>query len=161
MDQYVSRTLECQVRRVMGGFLYDLGGFLYDTYPCTCIVSYCIVMYREVYLDVSRSYTSRYIKIHQDTSRYIRIHQDTLYLALRFIIECILHVYLIMYLECIPDVSNMYLDCLSGYMYPTCIPHVSCISDTDAFVTHVSHIMYPECIPDVYMYVILYLDVSR
>ena len=27
-------------------------------------------------------------------------------------------------------ISNMYLDCLSGYMYPTCIPHVSCISDT-------------------------------
>ena len=31
-------------------------------------VSYCILMYLAVYLDVSRSYTSRYTKIHQDTS---------------------------------------------------------------------------------------------
>ena len=37
------------------GFLYDLVGF-----PIR-YVSYCILMYLAVYLDVSRSYTSRYI----------------------------------------------------------------------------------------------------
>ena len=50
------------------GFLYDLVGF-----PIR-YVSYCILMYLAVYLDVSRSYTSRYTKIHQDTSRYICIY---------------------------------------------------------------------------------------
>ena len=50
------------------GFLYDLVGF-----PIR-YVSYCILMYLAVYLDVSRSYTLRYTKIHQDTSRYICIY---------------------------------------------------------------------------------------
>ena len=39
--------------RVTWGFLYDLGGF-----PIR-YVSYCILMYLAVYLDVSRSYTSQ------------------------------------------------------------------------------------------------------
>ena len=37
----------------------------------------CILHVFRMYLDLTRSYTSRYIKIHQDTSRYIKIHQDT------------------------------------------------------------------------------------
>ena len=32
--------------------------------------------------------------------------------------------------SCISDVSRMYLDYPCRYMYPACIPHVSCISDT-------------------------------
>ena len=56
------------VIRETWGFLYDLVGF-----PIR-YVSYCILMYVAVYLDVSRSYTLRYTKIHQDTSRYICIY---------------------------------------------------------------------------------------
>ena len=41
-----------------------------------CILM-CILHVYCMYLDVYRSFTSRYIKIHQDTSRYIKIHQDT------------------------------------------------------------------------------------
>ena len=48
-----------------------------------------------------------------------------------------------MYLACIPNVSNMYLDCLSGYMYPTCISRMYLAfqihASLDACETHVSH----------------------
>ena len=59
--------------------LSEFGYICYqDTYP---MYRACILHVFCMYLDVSRSYTSRYIKIHQDTSRYtsryIKIHQDT------------------------------------------------------------------------------------
>ncbi len=51
-----------------GGFLYKLGGFSYTIrilmYPA------CILHVSCMYSDVSRSNTSRYIKIHRDTTRY-------------------------------------------------------------------------------------------
>jgi hypothetical protein len=56
---------------VKGGLLSTLGGFVIR------IRIRCILHVLGMYLDVSRSYTSRYIKIHQDTSRHIEIHQDT------------------------------------------------------------------------------------
>ena len=62
--------------RVTGGFVIELGGGCYqDTYPM--YLTRCILHVFRMYLDLTRSYTSRYIKIHQDTSRYIKIHQDT------------------------------------------------------------------------------------
>ena len=58
-----------------GGFVIEFGGVCYqDTYPMYLA---CILYVFCMYLDVIRSYTSRYTKIHQDTSRYIKIHQDT------------------------------------------------------------------------------------
>jgi hypothetical protein len=81
----------------------------------------CIVHVSWTYLDVSRSYTSRYIKIHQDTTRYI-CRYVPLWIQLRYM-------YLIMYLSCIPHVSSMYPrtsadTCISyvSRMYPACIP---------------------------------------
>ena len=56
--------------RVTGGFLYKLGGGSYTIR---------ILMYPACILHVSCMYSSRYIKIHQDTSRYNKIH---LYLSL-------------------------------------------------------------------------------
>ena len=50
---------------VTWGLLSSLGGVCYqDTYP---MYRACIVHVSRMYLDVSRSYTSRYIKIHRDT----------------------------------------------------------------------------------------------
>ena len=47
------------------GFVIEFGGVCYqDTYP---MYRACIVHVSRMYLDVSRSYTSRYIKIHRDT----------------------------------------------------------------------------------------------
>jgi hypothetical protein len=51
--------------RVTWGLLSSLGGVCYqDTYP---MYRACIVHVSRMYLDVSRSYTSRYIEIHRDT----------------------------------------------------------------------------------------------
>ena len=61
------------------GFLYDLVGF-----PIR-YVSYCILMYLAVYLDVSRSYTSRYTKIHQDTFVSISLAIMEMYLTLGYL----------------------------------------------------------------------------
>ena len=53
------------------GFVIEFGGGCYqDTYP---MYRACIVHVSCMYLDVSRSYTSRYIEIHRDTSRFICI----------------------------------------------------------------------------------------
>ncbi len=47
------------------GFVIEFGGVCYqDTYP---MYRACIPHVSRMYLDVSRSYTSRYIKIHRDT----------------------------------------------------------------------------------------------
>ena len=55
-----------------GGFVIEFGGVCYqDTYPMYLA---CILYVFCMYLDVIRSYTSRYTKIHQDTSRYICIY---------------------------------------------------------------------------------------
>ena len=55
-----------------GGFVIEFGGVCYqDTYPMYLA---CILHVFRMYLDVIRSYTSRYTKIHQDTSRYICIY---------------------------------------------------------------------------------------
>ena len=55
-----------------GGFVIEFGGVCYqDTYPMYLA---CILHVFPMYLDVIRSYTSRYTKIHQDTSRYICIY---------------------------------------------------------------------------------------
>jgi hypothetical protein len=82
--------------RVTGGFLYKLGGVSYTIR---------ILMYPACILHVSCMYSSRYIKIHQDTTRYICIchfgHQRKcilprdMYPSLRYIqdtfkIHCIL-----------------------------------------------------------------------
>ena len=54
------------------GFVIEFGGVCYqDTYPMYLA---CILHVFRMYLDVIRSYTSRYTKIHQDTSRYICIY---------------------------------------------------------------------------------------
>ena len=55
-----------------GGFVIEFGGVCYqDTYPMYLA---CILHVFRMYLDVIRSYTPRYTKIHQDTSRYICIY---------------------------------------------------------------------------------------
>jgi len=55
----------CRLRRGDVGFVIEFGGVCYqDTYP---MYRACIVHVSCMYLDVSRSYTSRYIKIHRDT----------------------------------------------------------------------------------------------
>ena len=54
------------------GFVIEFGGVCYqDTYPMYLA---CILHVFPMYLDVIRSYTSKYTKIHQDTSRYICIY---------------------------------------------------------------------------------------
>jgi hypothetical protein len=61
--QYGSRCCACRPGDVQFPIVFGYS-FLSDTYPD---VSWCILHVSWLYLNVSRSYTSRYIKIHQDT----------------------------------------------------------------------------------------------
>ena len=125
------------------GFVIEFGGGCYqDTYP---MYRACIVHVSRMYLDVSRSYTSRYIKIHQDT----------------FVSCCLWHFSCILPRGMYPP-SKIHLGYISDTMYL-----VFQIHDTqDTFKIHsgtygiyVLHVhlspMYPACIPHVSR---MYLD---
>ena len=67
-----ARRFKSEVSEGDGGFVIEFGGVCYqDTYPMYLA---CNLHVFRMYLDVIRSYTSKYTKIHQDTSRYICIY---------------------------------------------------------------------------------------